>query len=311
MWLGMAVVLLIGVNALSGEPPAGTEIVSPVDGAIMVYVPSGEFIMGLDEAEADKIARDLGFKDAAGLWAWEAYPRHKVNLPGYFIDKYEVTVEQWRKFVEGTGIKVKSVETSRHFGKPEERLLPAAEILWDDAKKYAAWAGKALPTEAQWEKAARGTDGRLYPWGEVAPTPQLGHFGAKGENGMSPAGLKLYTTVGSYPQGASPYGAMDMLGNQYEWTSEYFNPYSGNPQAEKMKDYTGGKTVCLRGGSWYHGWIGFYAAKRFGFEPAETYYHVGFRTAWTPPSGYFESDAFQKSRSAVPARAVEFQLIGR
>lgn len=287
----------------STEPPAGTEIVYPVDGANMVYVPAGEFIMGIDEKEGDIIARDLGYKNGDELWAWEAFPKHKVNLPGYFIDKYEVTVKRWQTYVKATGYSKTREETTRHFDKPDEQRLPVGEIFWEEAKQYAQWAGKALPTEAQWEKAARGTDGRLYPWGNEAPTPDYGHFGTKGKLPL------LYTTVGKYPKGGSPYGAMDMLGNQYEWTCEWMEPYADNPMAGKMKEYaikySLPKSVVLRGGSWYHGWVGFYAAKRFGFKPDETYYHVAFRTVWVPPPGYWQTPEFQKATEAAKNRRAQ------
>jgi formylglycine-generating enzyme required for sulfatase activity len=292
--------LLLGLSAgaFAAEPPGGTEIVSPVDGAIMVYVPGGEFTMGLNEAEVEQVAKDLGYTDSAKLWAWEAFPKRQLNIPGYFIDKYEVTVEQWQKYIKASGHTLKSTETSRHFDKPGLQLLPAAEIPWDEAKAYAAWAGKVLPSEEQWEKAARGTDGRLYPWGNEAPTPNRGNFQVKGKP------RQLYTWVGRYPDGASPYGALDLLGNQYEWTRDINNPYPGNPQAEKMKDY-GGTMIVLRGGSWYHGWVGYYSAKRFGFRADQTYYHVGFRTVFEPPAGYFESDEFTKAKEAVKERTAQ------
>ena len=293
--LGFAAMTASGFAA---EPPAETEIVCPADGAIMVYVPAGEFVMGLTPEQSEQVAKDLGYTNSAALWSWEAWPRRVLNLPGYFIDKYEVTVEQWQRYVTATGRALKSTEAARHFAKPGLALLPAAEIPWADAKAYAAWAGKALPTEAQWEKAARGTDGRLYPWGNEAPTAARGHFQVRGKE------TGLYTWVGRYPKGASPYGCLDMLGNQYEWTSETNYPYPGNPQADRMKDY-GGTMIVLRGGSWYHGWVGYYAAKRFGFRPHETYYHVGFRTVWEPPPGYSESENFAKAKAAVPARRAQ------
>jgi len=286
--------LSLRAGAFAAEPPAGTEIIHPVDGAIMVYVPAGEFVMGLDQPEAEKVAKHLGKKDAAELWAWDCYPRHKVRLPGYFIDRFEAPVERWQRFVKATGYEGSSREVTRHFDQPEKAVLPAGDIKWEEAKKYAVWSGKALPTDAQWEKAARGTDGRLYPWGNEPPTTELGHFGPKG---VQP---KLYTWVGRYPKGASPYGCMDLLGNQYEWSADWMKPYPGNPQAEKMADYAG-TNVSVRGGSWYHGWIGFYAAKRTGFLPTETYYHISFRTVWTPPNGYFGSADFDNAKAAVPA----------
>jgi hypothetical protein len=101
-----------------------------------------------------------------------------------------------------------------------------------------------------------------------------------------------------------------MLGNQYEWTCETNNPYPGNPLAERMKDY-GGTMIVLRGGSWYHGWVGYYAAKRFGFRPDETYYHVGFRTVWEPPQGYFESADFRNAKAAVRHRAAEIAAMAK
>ena len=289
----LALLPLLATAAHAAEPPPGTLIVHPGDGARMVYVPAGKFIMGLVEAEANVVAQHLGAQDAATLWAWDCYPRRTVELPGYFIDECEATVARWKRFVAATGHRTKFKETTRHFDDPAAQALPAGEITWDEAKTYARWAGKALPTDAQWEKAARGTDGRLYPWGNTAPTPEHGHLGAKGKQ------PQLYTQVGSYPKGNSPYGALDLIGNQYEWTADWLEPYPGNPQAEKMRDYSGQKAVSLRGGSWYHGWVGFYAAKRFGFKPDETYYHVGFRTVWTPPAGYFESPEFARNRAAA------------
>lgn len=256
----------------------------------MVWVPTGPFIMGIDEAEANVIARQLGFAGADVLWAWDSYPRRKVHVEGYFIDQTETTVGRWHQFVKATGHRSKSKETSRHFDQPDKQDLPAGEITWDEAKAYAAWTGRRLPTDAEWEKAARGTDGRLYPWGNDPPTEAHGHFGDKKHR------PQLYVKVGSFPKGASPYGALDMVGNQYEWTAEWMEPYPGNPQAERMKDYAGKKNVVLRGGSWYHGWISFYAAKRFGLRPDETYYHVGFRTVWSPPAGYFESPEFRAAQ---------------
>ena len=301
-----ATIAIIGLVMLlnpssAHEPLAGSRIVHPRDGTIMVYVPAGEFVMGLSVAEANTIATHLGFANGDALWAWETYPQRTMYLDGYFIDKYEITVQKWYQYVQATGRESDANWTSRHYDDPAGQLFPAASIQWAEARQYAVWAGKALPTEAQWEKAARGTDGRLYPWGNSPPTPELGHFGRRG--GKPPS---MYVPVGTFSQGASPYGALDMLGNQYEWTCEWVQPYPGNPQADKMKAYVG-QGGCLRGGSFYHGWISFYAAKRFGLPPQETHFHVGFRTVWVPPEGYFGSDLFSRDQSEVAVREAELQ----
>jgi formylglycine-generating enzyme required for sulfatase activity len=291
-------VFMVAVAALwcSGEPMAGTRIVHPVDGAVMVYVPSGTFTMGLSREEGEVVAKLLGFESGTTLWVAEAWPQRRVEVGGFFIDRCEVTVGQWQRYLEATGGEQRPWETVRHFGKPDAVNLPAGEIAWRDAISYADWAGKALPTEAQWEKAARGEDGRLFPWGNDAPTEAHGHW--KG---------RLYVKVGSFPLGASPYGALDMLGNQYEWTIERKRLYPDNPlrddepNSKMIKEINDGRDVCLRGGSWYHGQVGFYAAKRFGFGPEETHYHVGFRTVWVPAEGYFESAEFAEAKAKAAA----------
>ena len=132
----------------------------------------------------------------------------------------------------------------------------------------------------------------ILSWGNEF-CPHKGHFWQT---------HRRYTRVGRYPDGASPYGAMDMVGNQYEYTSEWVEPYPNNPEADRMSSYWGQQNVCLRGGSWYHGMQSCYAAKRFGFPQGTTHYHVGFRTVWEPPAGYFESAAFRAHQEAVPKR---------
>jgi formylglycine-generating enzyme required for sulfatase activity len=151
----------------------------------------------------------LGIKDAAALWAWHCYPRRTVTLPGYFIDETQVTVARWKKFVRATGHQSVFKETSRHFDVSENQSLPAGKITWEEAGVCSRWAGKSLPSEAQWEKAARGTGGRFYPWGNDAPTHEYAHTGTPQKR---PA---LYTHVGRFARVASPYGALDMIGNQY------------------------------------------------------------------------------------------------
>lgn len=285
------------------EPKPGTEIVSPVDGALMVWVPSGEFIMGMDKDRADRTIKALGYKGGwEQAWAWEWAPEHRVYVAGFFIDRYEVTRRLWEAFVAATGHK--SAGPARkgpvenipgEFG-----LYPVAQVTWADAQAYANWAGKGLPYEAQWEKAARGSDGRTFPWGEELPTEERGSFVNLANDAPT-----MFSMVGSHPKGDSPYGCSDMAGNVYEWTCEFEEPYPNNPYAARMQSYAGHTNGCLRGGSFYHGKIAYISAKRFGFEPQQTYYHVGFRTVWTPPASYFTTPAFREAQQRVTAAKAE------
>lgn len=172
----------------------------------MITIPAGRFIMGTDFNRADV----------------QDKPQHTQSLPAYRIDKYPVTNAQYARFVAATGHR-----PPLHW--KDGRIPPLLEkhpvtmISWFDAKKYAEWAGKRLPTEAEWERAARGNDGRRWPWG----------------NNMDPERLNTYyqvgstTVVGSYPNGASPEGVMDLAGNVSEWVADDFLPY---PESEAPKD---------------------------------------------------------------------------
>jgi len=284
------------------QPPLGAMIVHPIDRSIMVYVPAGPFIMGIDKPEGDRIAQDLGFKTAEDLWAWDAYPRRTVHVDGFFIDRCEVTVEQWRLFAaahpEAAG------KIAENFSdNPADQLRAAGTISWKQAQQYANWVGRMVPTNAQWEKAARGDDGRLYPWGNEPPSPD--RLLLKFPKGRQP----IASFVGLYPRGASPCGALDMLSNQYEWVSEWLEPYPNNPQADRMLEYSGHHAATLRGGSPYHGPISLYAAKRMGMAPEETHFHLGMRTVWEPPANYFTSPAFSRDQAAVADRLRELDAM--
>lgn len=286
------------------EPAAGTAIVHPVDGSIMVWVPGGNFIMGMDRDEADAAVQALGMKGWEEVWAWEWFPRRTVYLPGYFIDQCEVTRDQWDRYAAAMNVKpMKGIAKG-----PKEEVpgdfgaYPATTVFWAEAQQYANWASRQLPSEEQWEKAARGTDGRLYPWGAALPTPELGVF-------VDPQkGITMIQPVGSHPKGASPYGCLDMAGNVYEWTRDWHEPYPNNPENARMLTYMGHGAGCLRGGSFYHGPI-YLCAKRFGFSPDESYYYVGFRTVWTPPLNYFTTPAFTVAQAKVPARRAELDAL--
>jgi len=206
--------------ARRGERPAA--IMVETDDVEMVVVPAGEFIMGSDGPEA--------YEDEK--------PASKIFVPAFSIDKFEVTNARYRRCVEA-GACTRPV--GQAYDDPTKADHPVTVVSWKQAVAYCRWAGKRLPTEAEWEKAARGTDGRRYPWGD--------RFDGERANAGYTNGT---TAVGSYPQGASPYGAMDMAGNVWEWTASLYRPYPYDP-SEGREDLEARGARVNRGGSWYAG----------------------------------------------------------
>jgi len=216
----------------------------------MVYVPAGEFIMGSDKGDSDE------------------RPVHTVYLDVFYIDKTEVTNAQYRQCVEaGTcDTPVKTI----YYDHADYAQHPVVYVSWDDADTYCRWAGKRLPTEAEWEKAARGTDGRTYPWGEGLDCDHAQYSECDG--GTVP--------VGSKPEGVSPYGALDMVGNVWEWVADWYDPgyYSQSPGRNPLGPDSGEGRV-LRGGSWHSNQRFARCAYRVGGNPRYWYFYVGFRCA--------------------------------
>ncbi len=178
------------------------KIKSKIDGAEMVLVPKGDFIMGIDEVTLKKVYEYDRYEEP--LFKTEL-PKRKGNVKkSFYIDKFPVTNKQYRKFLEETGHREPAFWDDPLWNQPDK---PVVGIGWSDAKEYAKWAGKRLPKEAEWEKAARGTDGRWWPWGNMF------HKGY-----CNSAELHLGTTVdvGTPSKGVSPYGVYDMAGNVWE-----------------------------------------------------------------------------------------------
>ena len=191
----------------------------------MLRVPAGKFIMGTDARLSDE------------------GPQHTVQLPSYWIDKYEVTNLQYQQFIEATGKRAPDHFANRTFpsGKADH---PVTFVSWHDANSYCAWAGKRLPTDQEWEKAARGTDGRMFPWGSQFDINQV-NTPVRWER-LKQAGDT--TPVGAFPGGASPYGALDMSGNVWEWTASWYSAYPGN---KKISENYEEIYKTLKGGSWW------------------------------------------------------------
>jgi formylglycine-generating enzyme required for sulfatase activity len=235
--------------------------INPKDGAEMILIPAGDFLMG--STDADKNAQDY------------EKPQHKVYLDAYYMYKTEVTVMQYRKFCTATGRKMPNTPD---WGWKVNH--PIVNVTWNDAKAYADWAGAILPTEAQWEKAARGTDGRIYPWGTTWDETKCANYTNSGKDNTT----KGTHPVGSFPTGASPYGVMDMSGNVYEWCSDWYGAdyYKNTPAKNPTGPITGNWRV-LRGGSWISPPIGCRGAYRGNDDPTCYYGYYGFRCASPEP----------------------------
>lgn len=196
----------------------------------MAYFPAGEFWMGTDDA--DRSNNNQG--ENVPLNANDARPRHRAKTGAFFLDKTEVTNAQYQKYCEDTGYPVPPGWLDGKFPAGQENF-PVNRVNYYEAVAYAAWAGKRLPTEAEWERAARGTDGRIYPWGAGWDASRVAH----GTGGP--------IAVGSRPTGATPEGVLDMSGNVFEWTASWFDGYPNAPT--KQPDF-GTKLKVVRGGGW-------------------------------------------------------------
>jgi formylglycine-generating enzyme required for sulfatase activity len=232
------------------------------DGAPMVLVPAGEFTMGSDKGDDDEA------------------PVHRVYVDTFYLDKFEVTNGRFAKFVE-------AIQSEPPWGFSDKDTpvthadRPVRWVSWMDAMGYCLWAGKRLPTEAEWEKAARGTDGRIYPWGNEVPTPTHAVFGLKegGDETVSP--------IGNRDKGRSAYGAHDLAGNLYEWVMDWYAEdfyinFAKSPAINPRGPIEGTAKV-QRGGSYINNPYRLRSSFRTKGGPTEQDPNVGFRCAQEVP----------------------------
>ncbi len=220
----------------------------------MVYIPARPFVMGGMDEDSPRTER----------------PAHSVVLGAYFIGKYPVTNLDFYKFVENTGHKP-PIHWSQGTYPADLGYHPVVNVTWQDTQAYAEWKGGRLPTEAEWEKAARGTDERHYPWGN--------RF-VDGErcNGNNAVGTT--TMVNEFPEGRSPYGVWDMCGNVYEWCADYYDEdYYKTSPSSNPKGPDGDQERVVRGGSYMETRAGLRVTHREGVKEVACRETIGFRIA--------------------------------
>lgn len=318
-FLALGLGLSLGAcNQTDAPSPVGVSRPAPADG--MLQIPAGPFIMGSDRTDESGKQEEYGLVKPLYL---DEHPQRTVDLPAYWIDKYEVTQRQYMVFVQARKAREPFEWSQNGYNLREDRLratdleslrwiaseyfkldidtrrtgreellrlvlaeqrrkddLPVTGITWPEANRYCHWAGKRLPTEAEWEKAARGSDGREFPWGNDwnAGITNTGDNEDWGE-GMAP--------VGFYAKNRSPYGVYDLAGNAWEWVADWYKPYPGSDYF--VAEAFGEKNRVIRGGG---GGVGHYALSEF-FRSAMRGYalpdsknaDVGFRCARDAEAG--------------------------
>lgn len=292
---------LSGSLSDSSEPvlEIGSIETSSKDNAVMVYVPAGEFVMGSEADDPNAYRNEK--------------PPHLVYLDAFWIDQTEVTNAMFARFIEETAHQTEAKQAGygfvyqpstdnweetngadwTHPVGPENSIIgleyyPVVQVSWNDANAYCEWADRRLPTEAEWEKAARGVDARQYPWGNNFNGEYLNYCDTNciminSQDNSTSDGYLDIAPVGTYPTGSSPYNALDMSGNVWEWVADWFDEtyYQTSPNNNPLGPENGTYRT-LRGGSWSNGNIFVRSAVRTGSLPSETIDNLGFRCAMSP-----------------------------
>jgi formylglycine-generating enzyme required for sulfatase activity len=272
------------------KPPMPTPqgmLVSEKDGMQMMFVPAGKFLMGSTQAQADAAFQDCQRKYTTLKCSQAVFnaqvPQHTVYLDAYWIDRTEVTNAQYQKCVAGGTCtppqEKKSYKRNDYYGDARYSDYPVIYVSWYQAKSYCEWAGRRLPSEAEWEKAARGVDGRTYPWGSEINCNRANYYYA-GKDGSKNYCVGDTIMVGSYPDWSSPSGAVDMAGNVWEWVNDYYNEgyYQHSPPSNPPGPQEGQDRI-YRGGSWTDEAEGLSSVLRMRSNPNNWIFNLGFRCA--------------------------------
>jgi len=282
------------LSSTSDDSPATTEL--PTDlgimesteivddkGVTMLIVPEGEFNMGMDADDGlMECLNESSNRDCRHLYGDE-YPPHQVFLDAFYMDKYEVTNILYKSCVN-TGICTEPGESrpgdSTFYNDASYANHPVSHVDWFQAMAYCKWRGATLPTEAQWEKAARGTDSRTYPWGEGIGCDKANYF----DPTLSDSCLVAITKVGEYDDGVSPYGIYDMAGNIQEWVADWYSAsyYQNSPPSNPVGPASGAFRV-VRGGGWNSIYSDLSSTTREFIAPASSFGKIGFRCARNTP----------------------------
>ena len=247
--VGLAILIAAGIY-WSGRGPA--DEVTGKDGAPALRVPAGMFAMGDDENA----------------------PRREIYTDAFYMDKFEVTIARYARFMKATG-SVSKPDGWDEIDLERAAQLPVIGVSWHDAQAYCRWADKRLPTEAEWEKAARGSDERLYPWGDETPSPDRANFANASpkayDGGLDPAG--------AHPAGRSPFGVHDMAGNAAEWVEDWYAEGFARGDTRNPRGPSAGRAKVVRGGGRFDPAPRIAVTRRYYASPDQRSEDIGFRCA--------------------------------
>lgn len=291
------VLLMLAWSTQAGEADTKAPAVkNPKDGAEMVLIPGGSFLMGSTKAEVDAQFRDTGLPEDWKKHTQDEEPRHRRTIAPFYLYKYEVANDQYKKFCDAAGHRTPPHWKGKDYP-ADKGSHPVVEVSWDDAQAYCRWAGTRLPTEAEWEYAARGpepADGqpsRVFPWGNAwdrslsnNASRHAGHEIQSAADwktwyeGDQKSKFPLTSPGGSFPKSVSPFGIHDMAGNAWEWCAEVQAPYPD----QKPEDAADKKLRARRGGSWANVAMHIRSADRQPAAHDDLNLYTGFRCAKSP-----------------------------